>query len=133
MVVRLIFKHEKPVFLHAVHVNLDFDGTGVDLLRFVEVRKLAFAFKLFCTEYCEIHQCDRFIGTSLIQYLTRLHISLEGLVYILVCNRHIVNLRQKRGVTAVIRPVGVNHADLCNSRVTALGVAEICLTKRNVV
>jgi len=60
MVVRFVFKHQKPVLFSAVYIYFNFYRTGVYFRRFVQIRQKPAFFQRFCAYCGNIHQCDGF-------------------------------------------------------------------------
>ena len=125
---RFVFKEEQPVFRFAVYVYLDFHGAGVDFLGFVQIFQLPGVFQIPCADGRQIHQI---LGLRAPQFLADCHIAVVSFLNRRVVNFHAVNRRQKRGVAAVVGPVGINHADFRNGRV-AVFAFEIILAESDV-
>ena len=66
VVMGLVFEKKQPGLLHAVNIHLHADGAGVDLARFVEIRKLAALFERFRGDAGKVHQADGLFITDLI-------------------------------------------------------------------
>ena len=126
---RLVFEEQKPRLGHTVDLDIYFHRAGVYLLGFIEAVELAVLLEIFDRYRREIHQAYRLRAPEL---FSDREIFVVGLLQQLVLKLHAVNDGQKCRVAAVIRPVGVDHANLGYRRVAVLGF-EIILTERNVV
>ncbi len=129
VVVRFVFEQQQPGLLHAVRFNLDFDGAGIDFLRLIQLWELSGLFQCLDRHGGQVHQADGF-GPP--QVLTRPEIVLPGLLNIPVLKADTVDDGVEGGVTAVVRPVGVQHADFGDRGIPVLA-AEIVLTEGNVI
>ena len=129
MVVRFVLKEQQPFLRFSVHVHIDLYGAGVDFLGFVEVGELARLFEIFGADGRHVHQRN-----GLAHAHRRAHglIALKGSLRVRVVKGNVRKLRQKRGVPTVIRPIGIDHAQLCE-RGIALLRAEIGLAEFDVV
>ncbi len=65
MVVRLILKIHKPLFLRSVHFNRNDDTAGVDLIRLLLICKLPFFLKLTHRHKSQIHQTHKLVFPAL--------------------------------------------------------------------
>ena len=129
VIVRLVLEKEQPVLRLAVDIHLDLDGAGVDLLRFVELFEHPALFQHFCGERADVHQVDR-LGA--VKFPARRKILLVGRLQQGIVEGDAVHRRQKGGVAAVIRPIGVDHADLREGGIAPL-FAEIVAAEGDVV
>ena len=129
MVMRFIFEEEKPFFGLSVYIHVHFDGAGVDLLGFVELRKLAVCLQITGSDRGKIHEID---GLCAADGTAGRQILLIGFFEKRILKMHVVDRRQEGGMAAVIRPIGVDHADLGNGGV-ALLLCEIIAAEAEVV
>ncbi len=130
VVMSFILEQVKPVFLMAVHVHLDLDGAGIDLFGLVQPRKDSLVFEPLGPDGPHVHEAHRLAGAA--QRLAQAQVALEGRLHARVIRGHLVQLRPKGGVAAMIGPIGVDHADLGDGGIAFLG-AEILLAKLEVV
>ena len=129
MVVRFIFEQQQPRFRDAVDVHVDLDRTGVDFFRFVQFVELTGLFQRAHRDGRDIHQADR-LGSG--ERFARGKIAVVGVLQELIFKRYVVDHGQERRVTAVIGPVGIDHADL-GDRGVALLRAEVLLAECDIV
>ncbi len=129
VVVRLVLKEEQPVLVGAIHIDSHLDGAGVDLLRLVQASELAGLLEILGADGTHVHQADGLLVAA--QLVAHLEIAVKGLLHGGVIDRDVGEHGAKGGVAAVVRPVGVDHADLGDGRV-ALLAAEVLLAKGDV-
>ena len=125
----LVLKEEEPVLVLAVHIHRHLDGAGVDLVRLVQAGELACGLEILCTDGAHVHKADRLFVAS--QLVANLKVALECFLHHAVFDLNIVEDRAKGGVAAVIRPIGVDHADLGDGGVAVLA-AEVFLAELDV-
>ena len=132
MVVCLILEHEEPVLILPIHIDSHADAARIDLLGFVEILELALRAQRFHADDGDVHQ-GHIPLVALVECPAVIRIALIGLDNRQgegpVLDVHGVNRRGKRRVAAVIRPVGVDHAQLRDRRRTVLRIAEILLNE----
>ena len=135
MVMGLILEHQKPVLLFSVHDDRSVNGTGVDLFRLVKFREQPAFFQCLRTDGRQIHQGHR-SGRRLflaVHFNTRVKIALVCRFYALVFQIDLINMRREGRVSAVIGPIGVDHANLGQRRVALLFLSEIALEKSEII
>ena len=132
VVVRLVFKHEQPVLLLAVHIHLDFHRAGVDLLALVEVGELPLRLERLRADHREVHQRHRLLFPG-IELVPQGEVFFKALFDVGGLDLHVFQVGEEGRVAAVVRPVGVDHADLGDGRVAALGVFKVVLAEGDVV
>ena len=119
MVVGLIFKVYQPLFCFSVDLYRNYDAAGIDLIRLFLIFQFAFAAQLFHCHKSQIHKAYIFILAVLIDHCTVSQIFFisifNGLSVFALCESHIFKLCREGGMTAVVRPVSIQHADLCYS------------------
>ena len=113
----------------SVHRYVDLHGAGVDLLALVEPVELPGLFEGLRGDGAEVHQRDRLRAP---EALARAQVVLVRALEQGIVKADAVDDRVEGGVAAVVRPVGVQHADLGDGRLPALG-AEIALAEGDVV
>ena len=126
MVVRFILKEEQPVFLGTVMIHLHLNGAGVDLLALVQLGQLALCLQGFRTDGGDVHEVEGLGVTS--QGVAGIQIPLPGCLGSRILKGYGVDGGEEGGVTAVIAPVGVDHADLRDGGIPLL-FPEICLAE----
>ena len=129
MIVGLVLEQQQPLLRLAVHIHINFDGAGVDFLGLVQLRQIALLFEIAGGNGRHIHEIDG-LGTT--QVTAHGEVLVPCALQELVLKFGTVNRRQERRMTAVIGPVGVDHADLRDGRVTMLG-AEIVPAEADIV
>ena len=131
MVVGLILEHEDPVGFLAVNVRLDLDGAGVDLLALIEILQNAALLEDPRAHRCQIHQRQGLVLTSELCAVGK--VLVIGAANVIGRDIDVFDIRQEGRMTAVIAPVGVDHADLGDGGVALLGITEVILTELDVV
>ena len=69
MVMRFILEQHQPILVPAVNIDLDIDRTGVYLIRFIKIFKIAAALESLCGDACKVHKAyglfiaDAFTGS----------------------------------------------------------------------
>ena len=129
MVMRLVLEQVEPVLLLSVHIALDLDGTGVNLLRLVKVLQNALGLQVTSADSSHIHEADRLVVTP--QLVAHLKILLERSAHGRIVNGHVLKHRAEGGVTAMIGPVSINHLDFGDGGV-ALLACEVLLAELDV-
>ena len=131
MVVGLIFEHEQPVLLPAVHLGVNPDGAGVDLLTLVQLGQLAPLFQGFGPNGSQIHQGLGPLGRLLrpVYLLAGGQVAPIGGPDLGVLDVHPVQVGGEGGVPAVIRPVGIHQPQLGEGGIPSLLLIHILLEK----
>ena len=129
VVVGLVLKQEQPVLVLAVDIDLHLDGAGVDLLGLVDIGHDAGLLEVLGADGAHVHEADGLgVATELMAHL---HVAVEGLLHHGVVDRHVIQDGAEGGVTAVVGPIGVDHADLGDGGVAIL-IAEVLLAEGDV-
>ena len=129
VVVGFVLEQEQPILQFAVHIALNFDGAGVDLLALVQVFQYAALLQRLGGDGGAVHQ-----GAVLLVapgFGAQCHIAVKGSLHHLVVDLHIVQNGAEGGVAAVVGPVGVDQANLGDGGV-AVFAAEILLAEHDV-
>ena len=121
VVVRLVLEEEQPVLVLAVHVNLDLDGTGVDLLALVETREGPPLLEILRTDGAHVHEADGFLVAP--KLVTHVQVCIEGGLHDLVIDLDVGEFGTEGRVTTMIGPVGIDHLHLGDGRIAMLDVA----------
>ena len=133
MVVCLVLEHEEPVLIFSIHIYGDTDAARIDLLGRVEVIEFSLGAQRLHPDDGNVHQRHIALLAALIEHLAVVHVALIALNdrhgKESIFDIHRVNRRGERRVTAVIRPVGVDHAQLRDRRCTVLRIAKILLNE----
>ena len=136
MVMGFVLEHNQPVLSLAIHFDGHHDGASIDFLGLVQIVQLALLAQLLHPDNGNIHQCYRALGVFAINSVASSHIFIISLLYGLSegagNNVHILNLRHKGGVTAVVGPIGIQHANFRNSGLTMLFI-EVFLAPQQVL
>ena len=133
----LVFKENQPLLgLGApavVHFDRDHDRAGVVFIGHFHVGELSVCLELLHAHNGQIHQTDRLVAAAGIQLTAGIGIALpgclDGCAEIAVFKLNIFEFCGESGVTAVIRPIGVQHPDLGDGGIAVLCVTEIGLDK----
>ena len=107
------------------------DGAGVDLLGLVQVFQLAGLFQVLGADGGQVHEADGLVAAG-VELAAQVQIVVPGLFHQGVVDGHLVQNGAEGGVTAVVGPVGVDHADLGDGGITLL-LGEILLAEGDVV
>ena len=131
MVVSFVLEHKEPVLKLAVNIYLDLYGTSIDLFGLVKILENAFLFQLLCADGSDIHKSDGLaFSAQLFSCVDVLVICLSDVIGINIC---FIDNCGECGVTAVVRPVCIYHANFGDSGVTLFGVTEIVTAELQVV
>ena len=125
MVVCLVFEQKQPVLIFPINRDSNLHSTGVDLLGLIELVKLTLAPQIFDSNCSNVHQVDRFCSAD---RLPDCKIIVKGFLQEGTFGPDTINSGKERCVAAMIRPVGINHPNLGNSRITIL-TKEVLLTE----
>ena len=129
VVVGLVLEQEQPVLLLTVHVTLDLDGAGVDLLALVKVLQNAALLQRLGTDGRAVHQGAVFLVAARLG--AQCHVAVKCGLHKLVVDLHVVQDRAERRMAAVVGPVGVDQTDLGDGRVAVFGF-EVVLAEHDV-
>ena len=132
MVMRLILEHQQPVLLLTIHIHLHLHRARIDLFTLVQIIQPADLPEILGTNRTKIHQGNRLSLPAGIDRLTQRFILLCRIFDIRRFNLNLVQARIKGRMTAVIRPVGINHHDLGESWITLFFLFEVLLQKDDI-
>ena len=135
VVVGLVFEHQQPVLLLAVHLGGNVDRAGVDLLALVELGEKAAFLERLGADGRDVHERLGALGGLLeaVDLLARGEVAVIRILDGGILDADLVQMRRERRVAAVIGPVGVDDAHLGHGGVAVLFVAEIGLQGLEVV
>ena len=135
VVVGLVFEHQQPVLLLAVHLGGNVDRAGVDLLALVEFGEKAAFLERLGADGRDVHERLGALGGLLeaVDLLARGEVAVIRILDGGILDADLVQMRRERRVAAVIGPVGVDDAHLGHGGVAVLFVAEIGLQGLEVV
>ncbi len=128
MVVGLVLEQQQPRLGLAVDVDLDLHRAGIDLLGLVEVRHLARGAQRLRPDRAHVHEGD---GLRPAEFLSDAEVVAVRLGYRRILELDVAEHRGERGVAAMIRPVGVDHAQFGDRRITLLGT-EVITAEREI-
>ena len=123
-----ILEEEEPRLFLAVDFNFDLNGTSVDLFGFVKLIQLARLLERLACERTDVHEID---GLGSAERLAGCDVFVVSLCKKLVFKGYAVNGGIEGGMTAVVRPIGVDHLDFGDRGVSAFGL-EVVLAECNV-
>ena len=126
---RLVFKKKQPIFRLSVNVDIYFHGACVYFFRLVEFVEFSLFFQIFNRNGGNIHQTYG-LGSS--DTFADGNILIVGILQNFIFKLNAVNYRLKGGMTAMIRPVRINHTNFGNRRVSFFR-NEIIAAERNIV
>ena len=135
VVVGLVFEHQQPVLLLAVHLGGNVDRAGVDLLALVELGEKAAFLERLGADGRDVHERLGALGGLLeaVDFLARGEVAVIRILDGGILDADLIQMRRERRVAAVIGPVGVDDAHLGHGGVAVLFVAEIGLQGLEVV
>ena len=125
----LVLKEKQPVFLAFFCLYLDLNAASVDFLRFVQIFQLSLCFQIFGEDGSHIHETD---GLRPSQFLPHVEIFLVGIRKQFVRKGNVVYGSQKCGMSAMIRPIGVDQLYFRNRRL-AVFCREVFLTELYII
>ena len=117
MVVRLILEQKQPVLVSVLGRDLDSDGAGVDLLGLIQPAELSLRLQIPHAGRCDIHQVDRLLPAERLPQRKVIPIGALGQS---IPAFHRIDGGEEGRMAAVIRPVGVDHADLGDGGIAPL-------------
>ena len=129
MVVGLILEEEQPVLFLAIVVDGHLDGTGVDLLGLIELVEFALLAEHLSSQGADVHEVH---GLRAADALAVGKVLVIGILQERVLEGDLVDGGEERRMTAVVGPVGVDHTDLGDGRVSVFRL-EVLLAERDVV
>ena len=133
---RFVFEHYQPLFRFAIDFDRHNDGAGINLFGLVKVSQLAFLAQLLHADNSNIHERYRALSILAVNLVTSSHIFVISLLYRLSINAgnniYVLNLRHEGGMTAVVRPIGIQHTDFGNGRLAMLFI-EIFLAPEQIL
>ena len=131
MVVGFVFEHQQPILIFAVNINGDLNGASVDLFGFVQISQFAVCFQSFCADGSQIHEADRFVSAN-VEFFTELEVFVVGIFDVVAVDIYILNDGGECGMTAVVGPVGIDHADLGDGWAAFFIFAEVFLAEGDI-
>ena len=130
VVVSLVLEHQKPGFWLAVHLRRHLHGAGVYLFRLVEIFEPARMLQVSRAQRSELHERKGLVLAA--EFPAQREAALICGADALVVRLHTVYDGAEGGVTAVVGPICIQHAQLGEAGVPALR-AEIALAELRVV
>ena len=131
----LILKHDEPFFFVSIYRNGDNNAAGIDFLRGIQIRQMAFFFHLLGRKASHVHQRDRPLCILAIDKFSILQVAFQSLLdrfrIDALLNIDFLKIGFKSGVAAMIGPVCVKNLDFSNGRIPAFFL-EIFLDKSKV-
>ena len=129
MIVGLILEEKQP-FLGALRrVHLDLHGTGVDFLRLIKVGKSALFTQVLPSDGSKVHECD---GLGPPQVISHRQVVFVGLLNDGIFKLDVVDLGEECRVPTVVRPVGIDDAQLSDGGIAQLTL-EMLLADKEVI
>ena len=126
-----ILKVDEPFFFFSIHIDRNYDGAGINLIGFFLILQFSFGFQFLHGKKCQIHQTDEFVISSFVQDFSVCQILFirfyNRLFIVTVFEGYFLKLCREGGVTAMVRPVSIQHTDLCHGRISLLFVFKIIL------
>ena len=132
-----IFKIHQPFLGFSVHFHRNHNGTGIDFIRFFLVLQFSFFFQPFHGHQGKIHQTDKLILPALIHLFVCVQIILVSLFHggpvKSLPKGNVFQFCGKSSMTAVVRPVGIQHTDFRHGRVSFFFLLEIILNVQEIL
>ena len=130
-----IFKENKPFLgnraVSVIHFHRDDDGAGVDFIGLLHILEFSFFFQLAHTHESQIHQADKLVLSSLENIFPGIQVALIGAFYgcpvVAFPEFHILQLRGKSGVTAMIGPIRIEDTYLRHGGISVFVVHIVIL------
>ena len=128
MVVGFVFEHKQPFFCAVVGFHIHFYATGVDFFTLIQIFQHAPFFQRFGSDGCHVHH-GNWTGfcSFAVHFFTGSQIFFIAFFHQWIIQSNVCNLCHKGGMTAVIRPVGVNHFQFGDGWIPLFFIAEITL------
>ena len=124
MVVSFILKVYQPLLSNTVDFHRNHNTAGINLVRNLQILQFSLCPKLLHSQKSQIHQADKFIVAAFVKNLPISQILIVGFLnwrFIkTVRNLNLLQLCGEGGMTAVIRPVGIQNTNLCYRRIAVL-------------
>ena len=124
-----VLEEEQPFFDFSVNININFNCASINFFTLIKTVKLAVCFKIFCSDCADIHKID---GLCSADCLAGFDVSVISRLQKLVLKLNAVNRCEECCMTAMVRPVCVNHSDFCDCWV-ALFANEVLLAELYVI
>ena len=129
-----IFEHEKPWFFHTINIHFNFNRAGIDFIRHFHVIQTTISTLITAKNSRHIHQGLRFFCTS--QLITHGNILVISRLQLFFKFRSwevdVFQLSLESCMTAVVRPVGIQHLQLSLSWHTSNRL-EVILNEEKVI
>ena len=127
-----VLEHVNPWFFHAIDVYFGLDGASVDFFTFIKVANEVMLLEVFGRNGTEVHQGHRLHLAIRIDIFTQFEVFVIHLLYEWIFDGYISDFGIKGGVTAVVRPIGINNLKFGFGWVTTF-FYEVCLQVRKVI
>ena len=131
----LVLEHNQPFLFLAIYISIYNNTAGINFFRLVKIIKLPLLSQGLHAHYSQVHQSYiPLLGAIDLGTVIEITIicALNNLRVIALLNIHQVNSSSKCGMAAMVRPVSVYNPDFSNSRISSLGIPEICLAELQV-
>ena len=124
-----VLELNKPLFCFTINGNRYFDGAGINFVTLVKIGDQSSLFEEFHTDKCHIHQGNISCAVLAVDFLSAFIIKCKSVFYgfgqCCFFDLYFFQSCQESGMTAMVRPVGVDHTQLCYSRISVFVVTEI--------
>ena len=130
-----IFKEYKPLLCFligsVIHLHRNHNRAGIDFIGLFHIVQFAVFFQLSHCHQSQIHQADELIFSSCKNLFSGIQITLvggfDGRTIITLPKLHICQLCGEGGMTAVVRPVCIQHSDFRHGRISLFILFKILL------
>ena len=129
MVVGFVLEQKEPRLFYAVNLNVHLDSTSIDFFRFIKLIKMTVLFQVANGKSGNIHQILR-LGSA--KSFTGSHIFVIGFLKEFVLKGHFVNSGKEGRMTAMVRPISVDHTNFGNGGIS-LFHAEIVTAETDII
>ena len=127
----LVLKAYEPLFGNSVNFNGYHDGACVNLVGFFLVLKLAFFFQFTHSHESEVHKAYELVVSALKNLFSGIKVALvgglDGSLVVTIFEGYVLKLGRESGMSAVIRPVSIENANLGHGRVSVFFFLEVVL------
>ena len=131
MVVCLILKVDKPLFLFAIYIYRYNNTAGIDLIGFFLISQFSFGFEFFHCHQSKIHQADKFVITAFVENFSVSKVFFvcfyDWFFVVTFIELHVCKFCGECGMTAVIRPVSIQYPDFSHGRITFFFILKVIL------
>ena len=127
-----ILEHQQPILIFTININLDSYRTGIDFFRFIKIFQLSIFLKSLDANCCKIPQRKWLFCFSCVNFFAQIKISIICFLNIFILDINIVDNCIECCMTAMIRPVCINHFNFSDSWISLFFILEVILQKLDI-